>query len=107
MARRASELVECSLAELHHRLACCAAREPSFVIRWRHNVNPSEHFRMVGSAILRAEQMIGAYFRSLKPQGRVTAWDDVLFHPERRDIEIVDDVFGGHGQLHWHAEGNV
>src|SRR5262249_3893381 len=66
-----------------------------------------DHARVVGSAILSAEQMIGARLGRLEPQVRVPARQDVSLDPEGRDVKVVDDVLGGHHELHGSAGGNV
>src|SRR6185312_9401583 len=51
----------------------------------------------------RAEDVIGAWRRRLKPYGRVAAWDHLALDAEVRHREAVEHVLGDHGQLDGHA----
>ena len=62
---------------------------------------------MVRAAVLGAEEVVRASLSHLEPDAGVSAWNDILFHPEGRDEEIVDHVLGSHGQLDRAADRDV
>ena len=62
---------------------------------------------MVLAAVLGTEEVVRAGLSRLEPDAGVPAGNDVLFHPEGRDEEIVNHVFGSHGQLDRAASRDV
>src|SRR6266568_7332705 len=63
---------------------------------------------MLGTAILRAEQMISSGFGRTKPHDGVAAREYVLFHAKRGHVKTVNHVLRSHNQLdvavNWHVQ---
>src|SRR6266566_4934572 len=62
---------------------------------------------MIRSAILRTEKVVAARLGWAEPHGVVMSRNNVHFHAERGNVEIVNDVLAGEGQAHIAAHGNV
>src|SRR5262249_17319746 len=84
-----------------------AAAHPGFVLcRLLYN-DVTDHSRVLGAAILRAEKVIGPRFRCAEPQHCVPPREHVLLHTKCGNIETVDHVLRGHDQFYVATDGNV
>src|SRR4051794_4033436 len=84
---------------LGHRGTAALLRQPALVIGLLHDIDPAGHQRMVGAAILGAEEVMPSHLGGPEPERRVTSRQHVLLDPERRHEEAVDDVLRGHPEL--------
>ena len=108
MARRARELLEELFAARLHRAAReTAAGEPRLIGVLLHHVDGADHARMLGTAVLRAEEVILPGLRRLEPDRAVPAGNRVGLHAEGGDVEIVDHVLGRKRHLDGPAKRNV
>ena len=92
----------------------CRASDPSawrcshsLIFRRLHDDDLADHAGVVGAAVLRAEQVIGARPRRLEPDGGVAAGQDVHVDAEVRHEKAVDHVLGGQQQLERPADRDV
>src|SRR5262245_40115277 len=72
--------------------------DPLLLIAVRVDINPLHHAGMLRTAQFIAGKLITPRLRGLEPHLDFTPWDGVLFQPERRDKEAVDNVFAA--QVH-------
>src|SRR5262249_4448233 len=72
--------------------------DPLLVIGFRVDIDPSDHTGMSWPAQFSAGKLITPRLRGLEPHLDLPPWDGVLFQPERRDKEAVDNVFAA--QVH-------
>src|SRR5215475_4963753 len=56
---------------------------------------------MQRSAILGAEEVIGARLRRSKPYRRVSSGDHLALYAKSRDREAVEHILRNHRKLHW------
>src|SRR5215211_4413815 len=74
--------------------------DPLLVIGLRVDIDPPDHTGMPWTAQFSAGQLITPRLCGLEPHLDFTPWDGVLFQPERRDKEAVDNIFAA--QVHTH-----
>ena len=106
MARGAAEFGK-NLFTRGGQWSTCAPAHPGFILCGFHDLYGANHARVLGAAVLGAEQMIGAGLGSAKPGHGVTAGYHVLLDSKVRDKEAVDDVLRGHDQLDVAADGHM
>src|SRR5215831_16736071 len=82
--------------------------DPLLVIGFRVNIDPPDHTGMPWPTQFSAGKLITPRLRGLEPHLDLPPWDGVLFQPERRDKEAVDNVFAAqvyaYDLIHWHIE---
>ena len=91
MAGVARQLLEQRRAALGER-AFAAARQPALKCGRLHDDHRPDHARVVGAAILRAEDVIGPGSRGLEPELHVAAGDRVDLGAEGREVQAVQDI---------------
>ena len=107
MAATASVRLEEGLPFGDEPVGRCAAREPGGVVRPAHHRHAADHRRMVGAAILRAEQAVGSGLGGAEPERLISARQNVVLDPEGRDRKIVDHILGCHQQLNCAIDRNM
>ena len=82
-------------------------RKPGLEVGRLHHVDPADHARVLGAAILRTEEVVLAGLGRLEPERRVAPGQHVLLHAEGRHEEAVDHVLAGHHEADLAAHRHV
>ena len=107
MARVARQIAEQLLPGRGQRPLGGAAAQPCLIRGRFHDHHLADHVRVIGSAILRAKDLIGARRGRLEPDLHVAPRNHVGFHAHRGNRKVMDDVFRRHDQLHRPADRHV
>src|SRR3569623_1156811 len=99
MTTAAAKRPEYALAVPRWRIRWPLLREPSRVVCSLHRNHFAKHPGMIGPAILRAKQVIVTRAADLKLNILITAGDDVVLQPQRRNEEAVNDILRRHHEL--------
>src|SRR6202521_1475612 len=88
-------------------LAASGTGEPRGIFRRFHDRDPATHHRVIRATILRTEEMVAAGLGGAKPHGVVVPGHHVHLHAERRNKEIVDDIFAREDQADVAPHGDM
>ena len=105
----AAGLFGIKLLARHHRIGVPTggAGEPRGVVRRLQDRDPAAHQSMIRAAILRTKEVVTSGLGGAEPHGVVMARDDVHFHAERGNEEVMNNVLAGHDQAYVPAHRNV
>ena len=107
MAAAAAERSEERFAPRRHRRLRVVRGEPALELCRIERDDPSDHARVIGAAVLGAEQMIVAGMRRGEPQDRIAAGKNILLETKGWNVEAVDRVLRSHHELHRNTDGNM
>src|SRR5580704_11194184 len=99
MACNTAQFREQFLTGHSQRLIAPTATQPCRVVARLHGYHPADHARVLSSAVLRTEQMVGTGFGGSEPDGGIAAGEHVLLDAKCRHEKAVDHVLRGHNQF--------
>src|ERR1035441_3126234 len=99
MTGRTTQAGKKPLSILRQRRAAGGFGQPLSVVLGSKHHNIANHLRVIRSAVLRAEQVIGARRCSLKPYSGIAAGNRLPLHAEGGNGETVKNILRNQGYL--------